>query len=96
MIKKQNVKKTDPITKTVYNHLNGSVEIAIYDFKGRKKIKMTLMDAFVIYADIYEDDHSFRLIYPYVKYKDKWYSKAYCFDKELNKMINEFIRDNIF
>lgn len=69
------------------------VTLDLYD-RGKKGInaKITLLDAFVIFARVIDGEKGAFLSYPSFKTKNGDYvNQAYCFDKEIIKAINEAI-----
>lgn len=69
------------------------VTLDLYD-RGRKGInaKITLLDAFVIFARVVDGEKGAFLSYPSFKTKKGDYvNQAYCFDKDIIKSINEAI-----
>ena len=94
---KRKITKTKETKKTVESDFfaeldkEGNSTMDLYD-RGRKGIsaKITLCDAFVIYAKVVEGKNGLFLSYPSFKTKDGDYvNQAYCFDTEINKSINE-------
>ena len=69
------------------------ITLDLYD-RGAKGVnaKITLCDAFVIYARVVGGKNGLFLSYPSFKTKNGDYvNQAYCFDKDINKAINEAI-----
>ena len=88
-------KKGKPKESDVFLELDnaGNITLDLYD-RGKKGIsaKITLCDAFVIYARVVEGKNGPFLSYPSFKTKDGDYvNQAYCFDTDINKAINEAI-----
>lgn len=86
-------KKGNPKESDLFVELDkdGYITLDLYD-RGRKGInaKITLCDAFVIYARVIEGEDGPFLSYPNFKTKDgKYVNQAYCFDKDIIKAINE-------
>ena len=92
-------KKGNPKESDLFVELDkdGYITLDLYD-RGRKGIsaKITLCDAFVIYARVVEGKNGAFLSYPNFKTKDGDYvNQAYCFDTDINKAINEAIEGYI-
>ena len=86
-------KKGNPKESDFFVELDkdGYITLDLYD-RGAKGVnaKITLCDAFVIYAKVVEGKNGAFLSYPSFKTKDGDYvNQAYCFDTEINKSINE-------
>ena len=90
-------KKGNPKESDFFVELDkdGYITMDLYD-RGAKgdSAKITLCDAFVIYAKVVEGKNGAFLSYPSFKTKDGDYvNQAYCFDTDINKAINEAIED---
>ena len=88
-------KKGNPKESDLFVELDkdGNITLDLYD-RGAKGInaKITLCDAFVIYAKVVGGKNGLFLSYPNFKTKDGDYvNQAYCFDTDINKAINEAI-----
>ena len=88
-------------TKSKAKEADLEVEIAediwlsIYDKPGKNdSCKITLSNAFVIFGKIIQSDNGPFISYP--SWKDKngeYHNQAYCFDKEINKTIEETLEE---
>ena len=88
-------KKGNPKESDLFVELDksGDITLDLYD-RGKKGIsaKITLCDAFVIYAKVVEGKNGPFLSYPSCKTKDGDYiNQAYCFDTDINEAINKVL-----
>ena len=92
---KRKITKTKEIKKQVQRDLFVEIDDGItLDLYNRgekeKKKKITLCDAFVIFARVVGGEKGLFLSYPSFKTKNGDYvNQASCFDRDINKAINE-------
>ena len=96
--KKTNTKKTTKAVKKADDGVDYIVDegilLSCYDWGERQTCKITLHNAFVIYATIREKDGEYFLSYPSYKTKSGEYKNlAYCFDKDIIAEIVESVTD---
>lgn len=78
-----------------FAEISDGITLDLYD-RGEKGInaKITLCDAFVIFARVVDGEKGSFLSYPSFKTKNGDYiNQAYCFDKDIIKTINEAIEN---
>ena len=86
--------KPKPESEGVDYIIADGILLTCYDWGDRQTAKITLNNAFVIYASIIEYEDRYFLSYPSHKNnKGKYVNDAYCFDKDIIEEINESVYD---
>jgi DNA-binding cell septation regulator SpoVG len=87
--------KKEKKTEGVDYKINSQVTLTCFNWGKQQSAKITIANAFVIYARIMEnEDGEYYLLYPSYKTKSGEYKKsAFCFDKEIIAEINENLED---
>ena len=92
---KKSSKKSSTRVEGVDYEINANVTLTCYNWGKRQTAKLTIANAFVIFATIMENEAGeYFLSYPSYKNKEGEFKKsAYCFDKEIITEITESIND---
>ena len=92
--KKSSKKSTSKVEGVDYK-INANVTLTCYNWGKRQTAKLTIANAFVIFATIMEnEDGEYFLAYPSYKNKEGEFKKsAYCFDREIIAEITENLAD---
>ena len=97
--KRTQAKRTTKKVDGVDYEIDNNTTVTFYDWGDRQTAKITLNNAFVIYASIKDGGRNkgYFLSYPaYKKNNGEYVNMAYCFDKALIEAINEAITDFMY